>query len=80
MDKGYRKDGEWALNIKSVIVFGRIKPVRDRDFTLNMCAALAAKFTDDEGYVLSETGRFADTVLCLELTPEHISGKLVNES
>lgn len=80
MDKGYRKDGKWALNIKSVIVFGRIKPVRDRDFTLNMCAALAAKFTDDEGYALYETGRFADTVLCLELTPEHISGKLVNES
>ena len=25
MDKGYRKDGDWALNIKSVIIFGRIK-------------------------------------------------------
>ena len=24
-DSGYRNDGEWALNIKSVIVFGRIE-------------------------------------------------------
>ena len=24
MDKGYRKDGDWALNINSVVVFGRI--------------------------------------------------------
>ena len=28
-DEGYRKDGEWALNINSVIVFGRMKPVKD---------------------------------------------------
>ena len=31
MDNGFRKDGEWALNINSVIVFGRIKLVDDVD-------------------------------------------------
>ena len=25
MDEGYREEGDWALNIKSVIIFGRIK-------------------------------------------------------
>ena len=29
MDKGYRKEGELALNIRSVIVFGRIYEVTD---------------------------------------------------
>ena len=29
-DQGYRRDGEWALNISSVIVFGRIEFVEDR--------------------------------------------------
>lgn len=28
-DKGFRKEGEWALNIRSVIVFGRMHPVAD---------------------------------------------------
>ena len=28
-DKGYRREGEWALNIKSVIVFGKIAKIED---------------------------------------------------
>ena len=29
MDKGYRNEGEWALNIRSVIVFGRLHTVEE---------------------------------------------------
>ena len=29
MNEGFRKEGEWALNISSVVVFGRIKNVDD---------------------------------------------------
>lgn len=29
MDEGYRKEGEWALNIRSVIVFGRLRIVEE---------------------------------------------------
>ena len=31
-DKGYKRDGEWALNISSVIVFGKIFVVRSWRF------------------------------------------------
>ena len=31
MDEGFRKEGEWALNITSVVVFGRIRFVTDPD-------------------------------------------------
>ena len=30
-DEGYRKEGEWALNIRSVVAFGRISLVRDEE-------------------------------------------------
>ena len=28
-DEGYRENGEWALNVRSVIVFGRIEFIED---------------------------------------------------
>ena len=28
-DAGFRKEGDWALNISSVIVFGKVEPVED---------------------------------------------------
>lgn len=80
MDKGYRKPGEWALNIKSVIVFGHIKLVEDHEKALQICAALAHKFTDDEAYIAHEIKHSGPAVACLELTPDLITGKLVNES
>ncbi|WP_290656996.1 pyridoxamine 5'-phosphate oxidase family protein [Anaerovibrio sp.] len=39
-DTGYRKEGEWALNIKSVIIFGRIRLVDDEEKARKICTAL----------------------------------------
>jgi nitroimidazol reductase NimA-like FMN-containing flavoprotein (pyridoxamine 5'-phosphate oxidase superfamily) len=76
-DKGYRKDGEWPLYINSVIVFGKISIVNDNEKIIkNLCY----KFTDDENYVADELEKAGNRVCCLELIPEHISGKLVKES
>ena len=79
-DQGYRKDGEWALNIKSVIVFGRLHPVTDTGKAMEACKNLCLKFTDDQAYIKHEITHAGPRVLCLELTPEHMTGKLVNES
>jgi nitroimidazol reductase NimA-like FMN-containing flavoprotein (pyridoxamine 5'-phosphate oxidase superfamily) len=79
-DGGYRKDGEWALNISSVIVFGRMQVVDDFDKTVDICRKLSLKFTDDLDYIEKEIASFAKATLCYELTPEHITGKLVNEA
>ena len=80
MDKGYRNEGEWALNIRSVIVFGRIRIVEDEDKKGEICTALCRKFTDDEEYLQKELKNSFPRVCCLELTPEHMTGKLVNEA
>ena len=79
-DEGCREDGEWPLHICSVIVFGRIAPVTDRAATLEACRRLAEKFTDDTAYIDAEIAAAADRVLCLALTPEHMTGKRVKES
>ena len=79
-DEGFRKDGEWALNIKSVIVFGRIEFVEDRKTVYCISEALSRKFTDDEAYIAHEIERSGPATLMFALVPEYISGKLVNEA
>lgn len=79
-DEGYRREGEWALNIRSVIVFGRISLVEDEDLARKICTELTRKFTDDEEYLQHELTHAFPRVQCLRLVPEHITGKLVNES
>ena len=80
MDEGYRKDGEWALYIHSVVIFGRIRIVKDEEKKREICTNLVRKFTDDEAYLQRELTNAFPRVSCLELTIEHMSGKLVNES
>ena len=77
---GYRKEGEWALNITSVITFGKIHLVDDEELSHKICSELTKKFTDDQEYLDSEIEKFFKNVQCIELVPEHMTGKLVNES
>ena len=79
-DQGYKKDGEWALNISSVIIFGEIYVVEDYDKAVEAFRQLSLKFTSDIEYIDSEIQKLAKATLCYELRPEHITGKLVNES
>ncbi len=79
-DRGYRKEGDWALNIKSVIVFGRVKIVEDHARAIEITRKLSYKFTDDTAYIEREIENSGPGVLVFELIPEHMTGKLVNES
>ena len=78
-DEGVKKDGEWALNISSVIIFGKMRIVDDEEKTLEIYRKLSLKFTSDMDYIESEIKKFAKATLCYELQPEHITGKIVNE-
>ena len=79
-DKGYQNSGEWALNINSVIVFGKIYPVENFDYSMEICRQLSLKYTDNTEYIETEIKNFGNATLCYELRPEHITGKTVNES
>lgn len=79
MDAGVQADGDWALNFKSVIVFGRLETVDDPEIATEMVRRLSYHFTDDRAYVEYEINQAAARTLCFCLTPEHITGKRVNE-
>ncbi len=80
MDAGFRKEGEWALNVNSVIVFGRMSIVTDDEKKREICTNICRKFTDDEEYLQKELQSAFPRVCCLELKIEHMAGKLVNEA
>lgn len=80
MDEGFRKEGEWALNITSVVIFGRMRFVEDPELKLKIATDLSHKFTDDEEYIRHEIETTLKRTQFLELVPEHMTGKLVNES
>ena len=77
-DKGYKRDGHWSLNIKSVIIFGRIQFVNDwtDELMLNFCK----RFTSDMEYINNEIKNFKSNTAVFSLDIEHMTGKLVNES
>ena len=79
-DQGFRREGEWALNIRSVIVFGRLRIVEDHERALAISRRLSYKFTQDSDYIEREIIHSGPGVLCFELIPEHMTGKLVNEA
>ena len=79
-DSGFRREGEWALNIRSVIVFGRIEMVEDTARIYEIARRLSRKFTDDENYIEQEIARSGPGTLMFALNIEHMTGKLVNES
>lgn len=79
-DQGYTKPGEWAMNVKSVIVFGRMEILNDMDIIADIARKLSYKFTRDDAYITREIESFAHETLLLRLTPEHICGKFVTES
>ena len=79
-DEGYRKEGEWALNISSVIIFGKIHIVDDTAKAVEIFRNLSLKFTSDIAYIDSEIEKFAKDTICYELRPDHITGQIVNES
>ena len=79
-DQGFRREGEWALNIRSVIVFGRIEFIEDREKIYEIARRLSHKFTDDEEYIEHEIVRSGLGTLMFALVPEHMTGKLVNEA
>ena len=79
-DEGYRKEGEWALNIRSVILFGHIEFIEDREKIYEISRKLSYQFTDDTAYIEHEIEHSGPRTLMFALTIEHMTGKLVNEA
>ncbi|MBE6557818.1 MAG: pyridoxamine 5'-phosphate oxidase family protein [Ruminococcaceae bacterium] len=79
-ERGERKEGQWAYDVRSVVTFGRMEIIDDINLIIPITTALSRKFTDDEAYIEHEIKQFSRGTLLLKLIPEHMCGKLVNES
>lgn len=80
IDEGYVKEGEWALNIRSVVCLGRIEKVQDHGRVLDICRKLGLKFYPSEEAVEKVIKSAGDRVNLLVMTIDRMTGKLVNES
>ncbi len=79
-DSGYKKDSDWALYFKSVIVFGEVELIEDAEVIKNITKKLSYKFTSDEAYIEKEIKAFLNETVLLKLNIKHMCGKLVKES
>lgn len=79
-EEGRRDGDDWALLVRSVIVFGRIEILDDSDEITHIARALSYKFTQDDAYIDREIAQYAKATLLLKLIPDHICGKWVKES
>ena len=80
-DKGYLKEGKVGLNINSVVIFGKIRFIDDRETVIRETRALLMKYLPED-LVEKDVKKYAETgrLQILELTIDHMTGKLVNES
>lgn len=79
MDQGVRREGEWWLTIRSIIVMGRIKRLEDPKTVEEVSRRLSHKFTKDEEYISREIEEYAAATAILAMTVEDIQGKTVKE-
>ena len=79
-EKGIQKENHWSLNVRSVIVFGRMSFVEDLEECKKIGRNIWWKFNQDEKELEEEIKHSLTRVLCLKISIEHMTGKMVNES
>lgn len=79
-DQGFRNSGCWEWNVTSVVVFGRVKLVKDVQTAKDRLRKLAAKYYPTAAEVDEEMSTAAaGHVQLFAIEIEHMTGKLVNE-
>ena len=79
MDDGYKVEGDWAWYVKSVVVFGEAKVVKDDAARDRWLRALAAKYFPPVEDVEEDMRRNAPRALVIAVRIDHMTGKLVHE-
>lgn len=79
MDKGVKAEDSWWYTFKSVIVFGKIRTLTDRDEKIDKLTHLGDKFFPTHEETMDEIDRLLYRTEVFEITVEHMSGKVVKE-
>ncbi len=79
MDDGYKVEGDWAWYVRSVVVFGKAKVIKDDAMRDQWLRALAAKYFPPTEDVEEDMRRNAPRALVVAVHIAHMTGKLVHE-
>ena len=78
-DDGTQYEGDWFLTLRSVIVFGTVEFIEDRETVYEISRRLSYKFTDDREYIEKEVSQSGPRTLMFAVTIENMQGKRVTE-
>lgn len=79
MDQGVKEPDSWWYTFKSVIVFGQIRTLTDKQEKIDKLTCLGDKFFPTHEETVDEINRLLDKTEVFEITIEHMSGKIVKE-
>ena len=79
MDNGVKAKDSWWYTFKSVVAFGKIRTLTDKDEKIEILTYLGDKFFPTHEETVSEINRMLDRTEVFEITIDHISGKRVEE-
>lgn len=80
MDEGVLNDDGWSYTFRSVIVFGKIITLTDKDEKIDRLTYLGDKFFPTHEETVKEINRLIDKTEVFEISIDHISGKIVEEN
>ena len=79
IDKGTPEPGDWWKHFHSVVIFGRMAVIEDREKAREAALKLARKYFPDEQTVQDDMAKDFGRVTMFELKIEHMTGKHVKE-
>ncbi|WP_407424387.1 pyridoxamine 5'-phosphate oxidase family protein [Methanobrevibacter sp.] len=79
LDKGVKQEDEWWYTFKSVIAFGKITTLTDREDRIDKLTHLGNKFFPTPKETEDEINRLLDKTEVFEISIEHMTGKVVRE-
>lgn len=79
VDSGVRAPDSWWYTFRSVVVFGKIKMLTDRDEKIDRLTSLGDKFFPTHEETVAEIEKLLDRTAVFEITVDHMSGKRVEE-
>lgn len=78
LNEGYQNPGEWWYYFKSVVAFGKVRIMEDRDEINEKLRLLAMKYMPAEE-IEPDMAKNAHRAGMIELSIEHVTGKRVEE-
>lgn len=79
LDDGIKTEDSWWYTFRSVIAFGRIRTLTQKDEKIEALTYLGDKFFPSHEDTVDEINRLLDRTEVFEITIEHMTGKVVKE-